>query len=46
MLNVLLPSMKKSDDTPWLKELGSIALQSSIKQLAESFDRFFKKSIA
>ncbi|MFV0560264.1 MAG: RNA-guided endonuclease TnpB family protein, partial [Enterococcus sp.] len=39
----MLPSMKKSEDTSWLKEVDSVALQSSIKNLADSFDRFFKK---
>ncbi|MGX7060005.1 IS200/IS605 family element RNA-guided endonuclease TnpB [Vagococcus humatus] len=41
--SAMLPAMKKSDDTSWLREVDSIALQSSIKNLAESFDRFFKK---
>ncbi|WP_373804616.1 IS200/IS605 family element RNA-guided endonuclease TnpB [Jeotgalibaca porci] len=41
--SAMLPSMKKSEDTSWLKEVDSVALQSSIKDLAESFDRFFKK---
>lgn len=41
--SAMLPAMKKSDDTSWLREVDSVALQSSIKNLAESFDRFFKK---
>ncbi|MGX7059843.1 IS200/IS605 family element RNA-guided endonuclease TnpB [Vagococcus humatus] len=41
--SAMLPAMKKSDDTSWLREVDSVALQSSIKHLAESFDRFFKK---
>jgi len=41
--SAMLPAMKKSDDTSWLREVDSAALQSSIKNLAESFDRFFKK---
>ncbi|MBP1042932.1 transposase [Vagococcus sp. BWB3-3] len=41
--SAMLPSMKKSEETSWLKEVDSIALQSSIKDLAESFDRFFNK---
>lgn len=41
--SAMLPAMKKSDDTSWLREVYSVALQSSIKNLAESFDRFFKK---
>lgn len=38
-----LPSMKKEEKTIWLKEVDSIALQSSLKNLADGFDRFFKK---
>lgn len=38
-----LPKMKKSEETAWLKEVDSIALQSSLRNLANSFDRFFKK---
>lgn len=38
-----LPSLKKREETIWLKEVDSIALQSSLKNLADSFDRFFKK---
>jgi putative transposase len=36
-----LTALKKELD--WLKEVDSHALQSSLKHLAESFDRFFKK---
>lgn len=39
----MLPSMKKSKTYAWLKEVDSIALQSSIKNLEDSFNRFFKK---
>lgn len=38
-----LPKMKKSEETIWLKEVDSIALQTSLRNLADSFDRFFKK---
>ena len=38
-----LPKMKQSEETAWLKEVDSIALQSSLRNLADSFDRFFKK---
>ena len=38
-----LPSLKKREETIWLKEVDSIALQSSLKNLADGFDRFFKK---
>src|SRR5699024_12288793 len=36
-----LPSLK--NEYAWLKEVDSIALQSSLKNLADSFSRFFKK---
>ncbi len=36
----MLPHMKKSEEYSWLKEVVSIALQSSIKNLEESFKRF------
>lgn len=36
-----LPLLKK--EYLWLKEVDSIALQSSVRNLADSFDRFFKK---
>lgn len=38
-----LPSLKKQGETEWLKEVDSIALQSSLRNLSDSFDRFFKK---
>ncbi|MEN1939109.1 IS200/IS605 family element RNA-guided endonuclease TnpB [Paenibacillus sp. 102] len=36
-----LPQLKKK--LVWLKEVDSIAIQSSVKNLADSFDRFFNK---
>ncbi|OAH63241.1 IS200/IS605 family element RNA-guided endonuclease TnpB [Domibacillus aminovorans] len=36
-----LPSLKK--ELEWLKEVDSIAIQSSLKNLADSYSRFFKK---
>ncbi|MBR7554668.1 IS200/IS605 family element RNA-guided endonuclease TnpB [Allobacillus sp. GCM10007491] len=36
-----IPSLKKT--FPWLKSVDSIALQASIEQLDDSFQRFFKK---
>lgn len=36
-----LPSLKKKYE--WLKEVDSIAIQSSVKNLADAYDRFFKK---
>lgn len=38
-----LSSLKKQEETEWLKEVDSIALQSSLRNLSDSFDRFFKK---
>lgn len=38
-----LPTLKKQEETEWLKEVDSIALQSSLRNLSDSFDRFFKK---
>ncbi|MBE7122939.1 IS200/IS605 family element RNA-guided endonuclease TnpB [Bacillus cereus] len=38
-----LTQLKKKNDTIWLKEVDSIALQSTLKQLADAFSRFFKK---
>jgi putative transposase len=35
-----LPAMKR--EWPWLKEVDSIALQSSVRNLADAFKRFFK----
>lgn len=36
-----LPTLKQAFD--WLKEVDSIALQSAVRNLADSFDRFFRK---
>ena len=38
----LLPPMKSCEETIWLKEVDSIALQSSIEYLDEGFKRFFE----
>lgn len=38
----LLPSMKSCEETSWLKEVDSIALQSSVEYLDEGFKRFFE----
>ncbi|MED1406989.1 RNA-guided endonuclease TnpB family protein [Bacillus mycoides] len=38
-----LTQLKKQQDTIWLKEVDSIALQSTLKNLANAFSRFFKK---
>ena len=39
----MIPALKKSEEYSWLKEVDSIALQSSVKNLEDSFNRFFKK---
>jgi putative transposase len=36
-----LPPLKK--ELRWLKEVDSIAIQSSVRNLADAYDRFFKK---
>ncbi len=36
-----LPNLKK--ELPWLKEVDSIAIQSSVKNLLDAYSRFFKK---
>lgn len=41
--SAMLPRMKRKEETIWLKEVDSIALQTSLKDLADSFSRFFKK---
>ncbi|WP_345952328.1 IS200/IS605 family element RNA-guided endonuclease TnpB [Mammaliicoccus lentus] len=39
----MISALKKSNEYSWLKEVDSIALQSSVKNLEDSFNRFFKK---
>lgn len=41
--SAMLPKMKKDEVTCWLNEVDSIALQSSLRNLSDSFSRFFKK---
>ncbi|MDM5431130.1 IS200/IS605 family element RNA-guided endonuclease TnpB [Bacillus mycoides] len=38
-----LTQLKKQEDTLWLQEVDSIALQSTLKNLSDAFARFFKK---
>ncbi|SEJ67625.1 Helix-turn-helix domain-containing protein, partial [Trichococcus ilyis] len=38
-----LTLLKKEEETLWLKEVDSTALQSSLRNLSDSYDRFFKK---
>lgn len=44
--SAMLPKMKKEEETEWLKEVDSRAIQSSLKHLADSYSRFFKKQNA
>ncbi|HFL0719670.1 TPA: RNA-guided endonuclease TnpB family protein, partial [Enterococcus faecium] len=41
--SAMLPQMKRNAETIWLKEVDSIAIQSSLKNLSDAFSRFFKK---
>lgn len=41
-LSKLIPDLKNNNFV-WLKEVDSIAIQSSVKDLSDSFNRFFKK---
>lgn len=43
LCSAMLPRLKKGEETSWLREVDSIALQSSVKNLDDSFSRFFKK---
>lgn len=38
-----LTQLKKQEETIWLKEVDSISLQSSLKNLADAYARFFKQ---
>ncbi len=41
--SAMLPKMKQDEATIWLKEVDSIAIQSSLKNLTDGFNRFFRK---
>ncbi|MET1107051.1 IS200/IS605 family element RNA-guided endonuclease TnpB [Enterococcus faecium] len=41
--SAMLSQMKRNPETIWLKEIDSIAIQSSLKNLSDSFSRFFRK---
>lgn len=41
-----LPLLKRDVETSWLKEVDSTALQTSVRHLADAFDRMFKKQNA
>jgi putative transposase len=42
-LSNLLPGMKKSEETSWLKEVNAQSLQASLENLDMAFNAFFKK---
>lgn len=41
--SAMLPSLKKQEETNWLKEVDSIALQTTVRNLADSYERYFKQ---
>src|SRR5690625_4117670 len=41
----MLSALKKAEETEWLKEVDSIALQSFLQYLKDSFSRFFKRKM-
>lgn len=43
LCSAMLPKMKRDVATAWLKEVDSIAIQTSLKNLKDAYDRFFKK---
>ncbi|WP_010285649.1 RNA-guided endonuclease TnpB family protein, partial [Kurthia massiliensis] len=43
IMSKMLTKLKKQDDTAWLRNVDSVALQASYENLLTAFDRFFKK---
>ena len=43
LMSKLLTKMKKQDETAWLRNVDSVALQVAYENLIDSFQRFFKK---
>lgn len=39
----LLPELKRSDETKWLSEVDSTALQQSVRNLGRAYDSFFRR---
>lgn len=39
----LLPKLKRSDETRWLSEVDSTALQQSVRNLGKAYDNFFRR---
>ena len=42
VMSKMLTKLKKQDDTAWLRNVDSVALQASYENLLAAFDRFFK----
>ena len=43
IMSKMLTKMKKQDDTAWLRNVDSVALQASYENLLDAFQRFFQK---
>lgn len=41
--SAMLPKLKAQAETSWLKEVDSIALQTAVRHVADSYDRYFKQ---
>lgn len=41
--NLLLTDLKRREETSWLREVDSMALQESLRNLDDAYTRFFKK---
>lgn len=39
----LIPELKRSDETRWLSEVDSTALQQSVRNLGSAYDNFFRR---
>ena len=43
IMSKMLTKLKKQDDTAWLRNVDSVALQASYENLLDAFQRFFQK---
>ena len=43
IMSKMLTKLKKQDDTAWLRNVDSVALQASYEHLIDAFQRFFQK---
>ena len=43
IMSKMLTKLKKQDDTAWLRNVDSVALQASYENLFAAFEQFFKK---